>query len=90
MEKQLKQSQSALGHDFSNLEVFVCALTHRSLAHELAQGNEKDALAVTPETTSALNFWAMRYSDWWSPRLCLSMHPEWREGELTIPSARRW
>jgi ribonuclease-3 len=37
MESALHELESALGHKFSRPELLVCALTHRSLAHELAQ-----------------------------------------------------
>jgi ribonuclease-3 len=36
-ESALNELESALGHKFSCPELLVCALTHRSLAHELAQ-----------------------------------------------------
>jgi ribonuclease-3 len=37
MESGLTELEAALGHRFSRPELLVCALTHRSLAHELAQ-----------------------------------------------------
>ncbi len=37
MESSLDELEAALGHSFSRPELLVCALTHRSLAHELAQ-----------------------------------------------------
>ena len=36
-----------------------------------------------PATTSGWSFWATPCSDWWWPRPCFCLHPEWQEGELT-------
>ncbi len=82
MEADLKELEAALGHEFSSPELLVRALTHRSLAHELAQADAKQEVRPRP-TTSGLNFSATRCWGSWSPRRCLRLHPEWREGELT-------
>ncbi|MGD0346176.1 MAG: ribonuclease III [Terracidiphilus sp.] len=39
MESDLNELESALGHRFLRPELLVCALTHRSLAHELARAD---------------------------------------------------
>src|SRR5208282_1825006 len=39
IESALYELEAALGHSFSRPELLVCALTHRSLAHELAQAD---------------------------------------------------
>jgi ribonuclease-3 len=87
VEKQLKELESALGHDFSNLEVLVRALTHRSLAHELAQGNEKE-VAATPEDNERLEFLGDAVLGLVVAESLFAMHPEWREGELTRVRSR--
>ena len=39
MKADLKELEAALGHEFSSPELLVRALTHRSLANQLAQAN---------------------------------------------------
>ncbi len=87
MEKQLKELERALEHDFSNLEALVRALTHRSLAHELAQGNEKE-VAATPEDNERLEFLGDAVLGLVVAESLFAMHPEWREGELTRVRSR--
>ena len=39
VEADFKELEASLGSRFSNPELLVCALTHRSLAHQLAQAD---------------------------------------------------
>jgi ribonuclease-3 len=82
LEKQLKELESALGHDFVNPEILVRALTHRSLAHELAQGNGKDP-AAAPDDNERLEFLGDAVLGLVVAEALFIAHPEWREGELT-------
>ena len=69
MESALDELESALGHSFSRPELLVCALTHRSLAHELAQsdgGNHPSALEA-------------------AEILGLRATPGWRQGKQRAP-----
>jgi ribonuclease-3 len=50
MESELNELEAALGHRFSRPELLVCALTHRSLAHELAQADVSIQAAGDVET----------------------------------------
>lgn len=82
MEKQLKELESALGHDFVNPEILVRALTHRSLAHEFAQGNGKDQ-AGSQGDNERLEFLGDAVLGLVVAEALFVAHPEWREGELT-------
>ena len=42
MEAVLAELEAALGHDFATRELLVRALTHRSLANQLALEDSKD------------------------------------------------
>ena len=83
----LHELEAALGHGFARPELLVCALTHRSLAHELAQARRQCGTGAETSdgraTTSGWSFWATRCWAWWWPRRCFALHPEWHEGELT-------
>ena len=60
------------------------ALTHRSLANELAAMSRRNGRSRGRRaTTSGWSFWAMRCWGWWWPRRSFGPHPEWQEGELT-------
>lgn len=74
MEAALKELETALGHVFRAPELLVRALTHRSLAkelaaqeHQLESGIEEAAqpAAAGPATMSGWSFWAMRCWGWW-------------------------
>ena len=93
-ESALNELESALGHKFSCPELLVCALTHRSLAHELALA--EGSIQAAADIGAAANIQAAGRED--NERLeylgdavlglavaeaLYAAHPEWREGELT-------
>ena len=82
MEKQLQELESALGHGFVNPEILERALTHRSLAHELAQGNGNDQSAAQGDN-ERLEFLGDAVLGLVVAEALFAWHPEWREGELT-------
>lgn len=80
MESDLKPLETALGHQFSSPELLVCALTHRSLAHELAQA---DANHVSVSDNERLEFLGDAVLNLVVAAALFALHPEWQEGELT-------
>ena len=72
----------ALGHTFSRPELLVCALTHRSLAHELAQA-EGGSEAAAREDNERLEYLGDAVLGLVVAEALYAAHPEWREGELT-------
>ena len=80
MNVDLKELESALGHEFSNPELLVCALTHRSLAHELAQADHNQSAVSDNER---LEFLGDAVLGLVVAESLFVLHPEWREGELT-------
>ena len=82
MELQLKELESALGYNFVDPEILVRALTHRSLAHELAHGNVKDQAAAQGDN-ERLEFLGDAVLGLVVAEALFLAHPEWREGELT-------
>ena len=72
----------ALGHTFARPELLVCALTHRSLAHELAQA-EGSAENAAREDNERLEFLGDAVLGLVVAEMLYAAHPEWREGELT-------
>jgi len=77
----LKELEAALGHEFSSPELLLRALTHRSLAHQLAQadGSKKSA----PADNERLEFLGDAVLGLVVAEALFSLHPEWREGEMT-------
>ncbi len=87
-ESNLHELESALGHSFSRPELLVCALTHRSLAHELAlaEGSIQAAGNVRPgssEDNERLEYLGDAVLGLVVAEALYAEHPEWREGELT-------
>ncbi|MGA3335010.1 MAG: ribonuclease III [Terracidiphilus sp.] len=81
MGTDLKELETALGHEFSSPELLVRALTHRSLAHELAQaGGSKGS---TQAHNERLEFLGDAVLGLVVADALFTLHPEWREGELT-------
>jgi len=78
----LAELETALGHGFAAPELLVCALTHRSLAHEQAQesGQEK---APGPSDNERLEFLGDAVLGLVVAEALFAAHPEWQEGELT-------
>ncbi len=95
MESALHELESALGHRFSRPELLVCALTHRSLAHELAQidgsiqaaGDDTGAAGSIPagrrENNERLEYLGDAVLGLVVAEALYADHPEWHEGELT-------
>ena len=93
-ESGLNELEAALGHAFSRPELLMCALTHRSLAHELAQaegstqaaGNVQAAgniRAAAQQDNERLEYLGDAVLGLVVAEALYAAHPEWREGELT-------
>jgi len=87
-ESSLHELESALGYRFSRPELLVCALTHRSLAHELAlaEGSIQaagSAQAAGREDNERLEYLGDAVLGLVVAEALYAEHPEWREGELT-------
>lgn len=80
MDAELKPLEAELGHRFSNPELLVCALTHRSLAHELAQAERRGDPVSDNERLEFLGdaVLSLVVAD-----ALFALHPDWHEGELT-------
>ncbi len=87
VEADLKELEAALGCRFSNPELLVCALTHSSLAHQLAQvGQSKQAAPgkqAAPADNERLEFLGDAVLGLVVAEALFVAHSEWREGELT-------
>jgi ribonuclease III len=82
METALKELEAVLGHEFARPELLVDALTHRSLANQLAQE------AGVPDGAGSgdnerLEFLGDAVLNLVVAEAFFAAHPEWREGELT-------
>ncbi|MGO8758795.1 MAG: ribonuclease III [Terracidiphilus sp.] len=85
-EAEQKELAAALGHEFSRPELLARALTHRSLAHELAQAGGTEP---TPQADNErLEFLGDAVLGLVVAEALFKAHPEWREGELT--RVRAW
>lgn len=87
MEAVLAELENALGHAFARQELLVRALTHRSLANELAvngqaNGDEK-AVADVPGDYERLEFLGDAVLGLVVGEALFLAHPDWQEGELT-------
>ncbi len=80
VEADFKPLEAAMGHEFANPELLVCALTHRSLAHELAQA---EANHVSVSDNERLEFLGDAVLNLVVAEALFALHPEWQEGELT-------
>ncbi len=74
--------ESALGHVFSEPELLVRALTHRSLANQRIHEEEGSAPKTTGDN-ERLEFLGDAVLGLVVGEALFLMHPEWREGELT-------
>ncbi len=99
MESDVNELEAALGHCFSRPELLVCALTHRSLAHELAQADVSIQAASDVEAggdvrtggkiqaaqqdNERLEYLGDAVLGLVVAEALYAAHPEWREGELT-------
>ncbi len=82
----LRELEKALGHSFQQPEWLERALTHRSLAHELAQ--ETGECAPASGDNERLEFLGDAVLNLAVGEALFEMHPEWREGELTRVRSR--
>ena len=73
------QLEAALGHEFSSPDLLVLALTHRSLANQVAQETGKDEAAQNER----LEFLGDAVLNLAVAEALFEAHPEWQEGELT-------
>ncbi|HEY1766267.1 MAG TPA: ribonuclease III [Terracidiphilus sp.] len=82
MDAALQELEAALEHDFTNPELLVRALTHRSLANQLAHeaGGEEAAGLGDNER---LEFLGDAVLNLVVAEALFASHPEWHEGELT-------
>ena len=82
VESNLKELETALGHGFADPELLVRALTHRSLANQLAhEGKAEDG--GKQEDNERLEFLGDAVLNLVVAEALCEFHPEWREGELT-------
>jgi ribonuclease-3 len=77
----LKELEAALGREFSSPELLLRALTHRSLAHQLAQ--EDAGKKAAPADNERLEFLGDAVLGLVVAEALFTLHPEWREGEMT-------
>lgn len=86
-ELDLKELESALGYAFTRPELLVCALTHRSLSHELAHLElahlDSGVDAAGHEDNERLEFLGDAVLSLVVAEALYAAHPEWQEGELT-------
>jgi ribonuclease-3 len=87
MEAVLTDLEAALGHGFARPELLVRALTHRSLANELAANghsaeNRQEAAAGAGDN-ERLEFLGDAVLGLVVAEALFRSHPEWNEGELT-------
>jgi len=79
---EIKELESALEHTFSDPGLLIRALTHRSLAHQLAQKNGGNE-APNVGDNERLEFLGDAVLGLVVAAELFVAHPEWHEGELT-------
>jgi ribonuclease-3 len=82
MKAVLAELETALGHGFARPELLVCALTHRSLAHQQAQDRENEDVPGAGDN-ERLEFLGDAVLGLVVAEALFKAHPEWQEGELT-------
>lgn len=86
-EPAMRELESALGHAFRSPALLARALTHRSLArqmaHETGDPTVATAEAAAPEDNERLEFLGDAVLNLVVAEALFELHPEWREGELT-------
>ncbi|MGA3264807.1 MAG: ribonuclease III [Terracidiphilus sp.] len=87
VEATLSQLEDALGHSFARPELLVRALTHRSLVHQQAAGEQAlesgHEEAVGAGGNERLEFLGDAVLGLVVAEALYGLHPEWQEGELT-------
>ena len=86
-ETVVAELETALGHVFSRPELLERALTHRSLAHQLARENGSGESAAAGDN-ERLEFLGDAVLSLVVAEALFAAHPEWQEGELTRVRAR--
>jgi ribonuclease-3 len=82
VESDPAELEAALGHVFAKPELLVCALTHRSLANELALENGHEEVGGAGDN-ERLEFLGDAVLGLVVAEALYNAHPEWQEGELT-------
>lgn len=84
-EGALAELEAALGHGFAQRDLLVRALTHRSLANELAAAEIGAQQPAIPESgdNERLEFLGDAVLGLAVAEALFAAHPEWHEGELT-------
>lgn len=82
MESVLAELEAALGHDFAARELLVRALTHRSLANQLALEDSGQGQGAGGDN-ERLEFLGDAVLGLVVGEALFLLHPEWSEGELT-------
>jgi ribonuclease-3 len=92
VEASFSELEAALGHKFANPALLVRALTHRSLAKEIAReqtAHEAGAEEGVPAgDNERLEFLGDAVLNLVVAEALFALHPEWHEGELTRVRAR--
>lgn len=83
----LKELEKTLGHEFQSSDLLVRSLTHRSLAHQMAQKTGQENQPAT-EDNERLEFLGDAVLSLVVAEALYEAHPEWHEGELTRVRAR--
>jgi ribonuclease-3 len=81
-EAVLNELEASLGHAFARPELLLRALTHRSLANELAVANAAEETANSGDN-ERLEFLGDAVLGLVVAEALFKLHPEWHEGELT-------
>ena len=87
VEPALTELETALGRAFLTPELLVRALTHRSLARQVAQEAGMEELAA-PGDNERLEFLGDAVLSLVVAEALFELHPEWHEGELTRVRSR--
>jgi ribonuclease-3 len=82
VEALFTELEALLGHTFSSSELLVHALTHRSLANQLAHEGREDSSADSGDN-ERLEFLGDAVLNLVVAEALFLAHPEWHEGELT-------
>lgn len=87
---RLEELETALGYRFNQRKALVCALTHRSLAHELMAKDRmaESPLGMYPGDNERLEFLGDAVLGLAVAEALFRQHREWHEGELTRVRAR--
>jgi ribonuclease-3 len=82
IEEKLKELEAALGYCFADPALLVRALTHRSLANQLAHAPGAEE-AAKREDNERIEFLGDAVLGLVVAEALFEIHPEWHEGELT-------